>query len=53
MSDSANYAYGALFERLYVLRDSVVAMQGGRGPMEYKMEVLEEWLMKNVGEQSQ
>eukprot|EP00047_Mylnosiga_fluctuans_P013389 m.31393 g.31393 ORF g.31393 m.31393 type:complete len:128 (-) comp4877_c1_seq1:126-509(-) len=49
MDDAANRAYGALFERLYVIVDGVVRYQGGRGPMDYKVDELQSWLLANLG----
>jgi hypothetical protein len=44
MNDSANKAYGALYERLYIVIDGVIVYEGGRGPMWYKIEEVEGWL---------
>lgn len=44
MDDAANRAYGALFERLYVLQGGRVAYQGGRGPSDYRMDEVAAWL---------
>ncbi len=35
MENSSNSAYGAYFERLYILQDEKVVYQGGRGPEGY------------------
>eukprot|EP00048_Salpingoeca_helianthica_P020966 m.9579 g.9579 ORF g.9579 m.9579 type:complete len:121 (-) comp5442_c0_seq1:27-389(-) len=48
MDDSANYQYGALFERLYVLQDGRVVFQGGRGPLEYSVAAMEAFLATHV-----
>uniref|UniRef100_A0A8C7LBT7 Iodothyronine deiodinase n=1 Tax=Oncorhynchus kisutch TaxID=8019 RepID=A0A8C7LBT7_ONCKI len=37
MDNSSNAAYGAYFERLYILRDERVVYQGGRGPEGYRI----------------
>ena len=42
-------AAGALFERLYVIKDGVVAMQGGKGPSDYFVGAVSEWLEDEVG----
>lgn len=44
MDNEANKLYGALYERLYIILDSVVVYEGKRGPMGYKIEEVHEWL---------
>lgn len=44
MENSSNAAYGAYFDRLYVLRDGIVVYQGGRGPEGYRISELRDWL---------
>ncbi|GCB76738.1 hypothetical protein scyTo_0019188 [Scyliorhinus torazame] len=44
MDNSSNSAYGAYFERLYVVRNQKVVYQGGRGPEGYKISELRLWL---------
>ncbi|KAJ8394224.1 hypothetical protein AAFF_G00048070 [Aldrovandia affinis] len=44
MDNSSNAAYGAYFDRLYILQDGKVAYQGGRGPEGYKISELRKWL---------
>lgn len=44
MSNSSSAAYGAYFERLYVLLNRKVVYQGGRGPEGYKISELRLWL---------
>jgi len=44
MDDKANKAYGALPERLYILLNGKIVYMGGQGPMDYKIEEVEEWL---------
>lgn len=44
MSNASNAAYGAYFERLYVILDGKVVYQGGRGPEGYKIGELRSWL---------
>lgn len=44
MENAANAAYGAYFERLYIVKDEVVVYQGGRGPEGYRISELRSWL---------
>lgn len=44
MENAANAAYGAYFERLYIVKDEVVVYQGGRGPEGYRICELRSWL---------
>ncbi|CAG5928213.1 unnamed protein product [Menidia menidia] len=44
MDNSSNAAYGAYFERLYIVRDETVVYQGGRGPEGYRISELKNWL---------
>uniref|UniRef100_A0A673VZ36 Iodothyronine deiodinase n=2 Tax=Salmo trutta TaxID=8032 RepID=A0A673VZ36_SALTR len=44
MDNSSNAAYGAYFERLYILRDERVVYQGARGPEGYRISELRNWL---------
>ncbi|XDV41090.1 hypothetical protein PO909_010016 [Leuciscus waleckii] len=44
MENSSNSAYGAYFERLYILKDEKVVYQGGRGPEGYRISELRDWL---------
>lgn len=44
MENSSNAAYGAFFERLYILRDDRVVYQGGRGPEGYRISEVRNWL---------
>lgn len=44
MDNSSNAAYGAYFERLYIVRDERVVYQGGRGPEGYRISELRSWL---------
>ncbi|KAL4641808.1 thyroxine 5-deiodinase [Arapaima gigas] len=44
MENSSNAAYGAYFERLYILKDERVVYQGGRGPEGYKIAEVRNWL---------
>lgn len=44
MDNSSNAAYGAYFERLYVIKDEKVVYQGGRGPDGYRISELRNWL---------
>lgn len=44
MDNSSNSAYGAYFERLYIVKDQRVVYQGGRGPEGYRISELRDWL---------
>uniref|UniRef100_A0A3B3WW99 Iodothyronine deiodinase n=1 Tax=Poecilia mexicana TaxID=48701 RepID=A0A3B3WW99_9TELE len=44
MDNSSNAAYGAYFERLYIVMDERVVYQGGRGPEGYRISELKNWL---------
>ncbi|KAA0708184.1 Thyroxine 5-deiodinase [Triplophysa tibetana] len=44
MDNSSNSAYGAYFERLYILKEQRVVYQGGRGPEGYRLSELRDWL---------
>ncbi|MFT7817317.1 thyroxine 5-deiodinase [Arapaima gigas] len=44
MDNASNAAYGAYFDRLYILQDGKVVYQGGRGPEGYKISELRTWL---------
>lgn len=44
MDNSSNVAYGAYFDRLYILQDGKVVYQGGRGPEGYRISELRNWL---------
>lgn len=50
MDDAANLAYGALFERLYIIKDGKIAMQGGKGPSKYFVSDVSDWLAKEGGD---
>ena len=44
MKDEANYVYGGMYERLYVVLNSRIVYAGERGPGGYKVDELEDWL---------
>uniref|UniRef100_A0A3B3H9X2 Iodothyronine deiodinase n=1 Tax=Oryzias latipes TaxID=8090 RepID=A0A3B3H9X2_ORYLA len=44
MENSSNAAYGAFFDRLYILQEGKVVYQGGRGPEGYRISELRDWL---------
>ena len=44
MLDSANLAYGASPERLYIIQESKIVYQGGPGPMSYRTREVRVWL---------
>ena len=46
MDDAANYAYGGLYERLFVIHRGMVAYEGGLGPLFYCVDEIEDWLGK-------
>jgi len=46
MSDDLNQAYGALPERLYVVHNGLVVLEGGPGPFKCSPDELDDWLRK-------
>lgn len=44
MANSSSSAYGAYFERLYVIQSGTIMYQGGRGPDGYQVSELRTWL---------
>uniref|UniRef100_A0A8D0BX89 Iodothyronine deiodinase n=1 Tax=Salvator merianae TaxID=96440 RepID=A0A8D0BX89_SALMN len=44
MDNASSAAYGAYFERLYIIQEQKVMYQGGRGPEGYKISELRRWL---------
>ena len=46
MDDNACLSYATEPERLYVIRDGMVALQGGQGPFMYRIEEVERWLQE-------
>ncbi|CAL8296989.1 unnamed protein product [Arctogadus glacialis] len=44
MENATNAAYGAYFDRLYILHDGKIVYQGGRGPEGYRISELRDWL---------
>lgn len=44
MENSSNAAYGAYFDRLYIVQEGKVVYQGGRGPEGYRITELRDWL---------
>lgn len=44
MTNASSSAYGAYFERLYVVQSGIVVYQGGRGPDGYQVSELRAWL---------
>ena len=44
MENEACAAYKAFPERLYILKDEKVVLQGGEGPMDYSVAKIEDWL---------
>ena len=52
MCDAANAAYGAIPERLYVIKDDVILYQGGVGPFSYDLAEVETCLTQIFQEQN-
>lgn len=52
ISDNANLAYGAFYERLYIIQKDQVVFAGGKGPRNYYVEHVEAWLNTYTGQQS-
>ncbi|KAL4227534.1 Thyroxine 5-deiodinase [Mactra antiquata] len=46
MSNATNYWYGGLPERLYIIMDGVIVYQGGKGPRDYRLDEVVDWLKK-------
>ena len=44
MNEEANFTYGGLYERLYIIHRGKIAYQGGRGPRLYFLKEVVEWL---------
>ena len=44
MENASNAAYGAYFDRLYILHGGKIVYQGGRGPEGYRISELRDWL---------
>lgn len=44
MENSSNAAYGAYFDRLYILLEGKIVYQGRRGPEGYRISELKDWL---------
>ncbi|KAJ6661898.1 hypothetical protein lerEdw1_013069 [Lerista edwardsae] len=44
MDNASSAAYGAYFERIYIIQEQRVMYQGGRGPEGYKIAELHRWL---------
>lgn len=51
MDDKANKAYGAYPERLYIIMNNKIVYVGGMGPMDYKVDEVDEWLNNYVKKQ--
>ncbi|OWF46891.1 Type III iodothyronine deiodinase [Mizuhopecten yessoensis] len=49
INNTANFSYGAYYERLYIIKESLVVYEGDRGPIGYKIEEVEKWLARYVG----
>ena len=46
MDNQANALYGGLYERLYIILNSVVVYAGDRGPYGYRPDEVHDWLKK-------
>uniref|UniRef100_A0A3Q2Y1K2 Iodothyronine deiodinase n=1 Tax=Hippocampus comes TaxID=109280 RepID=A0A3Q2Y1K2_HIPCM len=46
MENPCNAAYGAYFDRLYILQEGKIVYQGGRGPEGYRISELRDWLQR-------
>lgn len=44
MEDKCQKAFGAMPERLYIVQDGVIVYQGGKGPFDYKISEVHNWL---------
>lgn len=51
MCNAANAAYGAIPERLYVIKDGVILYQGGVGPFAYNLTEVNSCLTEIIQEQ--
>ena len=54
MNDEANFAYGALPERLYIIYDGKIAFEGGIGPLWYdidKMKIALDEVLQQIEKQ--
>ena len=49
MNNDACFAYGGLFERLYVVHEGRVVYEGKRGPQGYILEEVKHWLVQYTG----
>ena len=50
MTDDANVAYGALFERVYAIENERIRFAGERGPRGYSLQLLEDWMEERFPE---
>ena len=44
MKNAGRFSYAAIPERLFIVHNGIIAYEGGRGPGDYKVEEVEEWL---------
>ena len=44
MANQANFSYGGLYERLYIIQNGKIAYEGGRGPRLYFLSEVEAWI---------
>lgn len=50
MDNEALSGYAPLPERLFILLDGMVVYEGGRGPYDYNLDEVRDWLVKWKGE---
>lgn len=48
MKNELDNTYTAWPERLYIVKDSKILYVGGLGPLDYKVDEVEDWLKKNA-----
>lgn len=46
MEDKCNKAFAAMPERLYIVQDGVIVYKGGRGPFDYRLSEVQDFLVK-------
>jgi len=51
MNNNANISYAAIPERLYIILNGMVVYKGGKGPNDYRVSEVVEWLQNHLNEQ--
>ncbi|XP_076454620.1 thyroxine 5-deiodinase-like isoform X2 [Babylonia areolata] len=46
MANEANFLYGALYERLFIVLDGYIVFVGERGPAGFRVDEVEKWLQR-------